>query len=166
VIGWLAWVPLVGIVAVVRFAGGLPIAALAIPPPGPGPVVVAYGALGLAILARTNPFSGPALPLGAWIQSLRATIPTHFLVPGIALPAAVLGVILFQRAAPVDQIRFLAVTGADAALITFASGPISYLQGTADATSAARAIDPVLPLANRAVDLALLTVTTTPRSRI
>jgi competence protein ComEC len=156
--GWLAWAPLAAIVAVVRFAGGLPIAALAIPPPGPGPVVVAYGALGGAILLRTNPFFGPALPLGGLLRSLNATVPARYLVPGVAVPVAVLGVVLFQRAAPVDQIRFLAITGGDAALVTLVGGPTVYLQGTADATAATRAIDPALPFANRAIDLALLSV--------
>jgi competence protein ComEC len=157
-ISWLAWAPLAAIVAVVRLAGALPVAALAIPPPGSGLVVVAYGAFGLAILARTNPFFGPALPLGAWARSLSAAVPARYLVPGVAVPAAALGVVLFQRAAPVDQIRFLGVNGGDAALVTLVGGPTVYLQGAADATGAARALDPALPLVSRAIDLALLSV--------
>jgi competence protein ComEC len=161
-VGWLAWVPLAGIVGIVSWAGSLPLASLPIPPLGLGTVLAIYAGLGLAILSRNNPFFGPGLPLADWARRVSAVVPPRVLVPGIGLPAIVLGAVLFQRAAPVDQIRFLAVTGGDAALVTLAGGPTTYLAGTADAAGVARAVDPTLPLSDRAIDVALLTVDDDP----
>jgi hypothetical protein len=157
-VSWLAWVPLAGIVGVVSWSGSLSLASLPIPPLGLGAVLAIYAGLGLAIVSRTNPFFGPGLPIADWVRRVLAVVPARVLVPGIGLPAVVLGAVLFQRTAPVDQIRFLAVNGGDAALVTLAGGPSAYLAGTADAAGVARAVDPVLPLATRAIGVALLSV--------
>jgi len=154
-IGLLAWVPLSAIISTVAFASRLPVAALPLPSLGLGAVLTTYAALGLAILARNNPFFGPGLPLAAAWRSLTARVPARILVPGVALPAIVLVALLVPRPTAVDRVRFLNLTG-DAALVQTATGGRVYLHGSAASTTAVRALDPNFPLNDRSLDLAVL----------
>ncbi|HEX5416303.1 MAG TPA: ComEC/Rec2 family competence protein [Chloroflexota bacterium] len=155
-LGLLAWVPLSGIVTVVAFAGRLPLAALPLPPLGLGAVLGFYAALGLGILARPNPFFGRAIPFVAFWRALTARVPARVLVPGVAVPAILLGALLVPRAPSVDRIRFLNLPG-DAALLQTAAGQRVYLHGNASSSTAARALDPTFPLNDRSLDVAVLT---------
>lgn len=157
-VGYLAWVPLAGIVAVVQWAGSLPIASVSIPPLGVGAVLVSYAVLGLALVSRPNVYFGPGLPLRDWARRVGSVVPVGILVPCLVVPTVLLAVFLIPTVTPVDRIHFLEVSGGDAALVTIVGGPTVYLGGNADATRVARAADPLLPLANRSIDVAVLSV--------
>lgn len=156
-IGRIAWLPLAAIATVVESAGESSIAALPVPSLGLGAVLLAYLALGLVLLARPNPWFGPALPLGAAWRRLTARVPPGVLVPSLGLPAIALVIALLPPAAPVDRMRFFDLNG-DAALIETALGHHVYLQAAAPTQAAARAIEPALPFSSRALDLAVLSV--------
>ncbi len=156
-VGLLAWVPLAGIVGVVQAAGSLAYAALPMPRLGVGVVVGAYGALGLAILARPNPLFGPPLPFATLWRAATGLVPARFLVPALVLPVVVGGAVLWRPSNGVDRIRFLDVSGGDAALVQLADGTNLYLQGDAPAAAVARAADPSLPFWDRSIALAVET---------
>ncbi|MGH2457764.1 MAG: ComEC/Rec2 family competence protein [Chloroflexota bacterium] len=156
-VGLAAWFPLAAIVGVVSWAGALPFAALAIPQLGLSAVVAAYLGLAVALLTRPNPLTGPALPVGAWWRRATGAIPAGVLVPGLALPLALGGVLLLQRPSSGDRISFLDVGTGDAALVQLADGGRIYLQDDASAVAAARAVGPTLPFWDRAISLAVLT---------
>lgn len=155
-VGLLAWFPLAAIVAVVRWAGSLPFAALAIPQLGLGAVVGAYLCLGLALLSRPNPLTGPGLPLAAFWRRATTVVPAGVLVPALVLPVALLGAVLLHRSDPTNRISFLDVGTGDAALAQLADGSRLYLQGDAGAAQAARAVGPTLPFWDRAIPLAVM----------
>lgn len=155
-VGLIAWVPLAAIVGTVRWAGQLPVAALALPSLGVGWVIVAYAALGIALLSRPNPFFGPGLPLGAIWTRLSGVIPPRVLVPAIALPVALGAAFLLARHHPTDRLIFPGASG-DAVLIESADGGHVYLQGNGNAPQVSRALAPALPFWNREIDLAVLT---------
>lgn len=154
--GLLAWLPLAAIVGVVQGAGASPVAALAIPQLGLGAVVATYGALGLLLLARPNPLTGPGLPILPFWRRITAVVPAPALLLALALPIALGGTILLSRPGRVDRLRFLDVGPGDAALLELADGGRLYLQGEAGASEAARALGPYLPFWNRTIPLAVL----------
>jgi beta-lactamase superfamily II metal-dependent hydrolase len=110
----------------------------------------------MLLLSRPNPFFGAPLPFAALWRRAAAIVPARVLVPALVLPVVVGGAMFLRPASAVDQIRFLAVAGGDAALVQLADGTNLYLQGDAPATAAARAADPSLPFWNRSIELATL----------
>lgn len=155
-VGLLAWVPLAAIVGTVHWAGQLPVSALALPLLGPGWVVVAYAALGVALLSRPNPFFGPGLPVAALWTRLTAIVPQRVLVPAVALPFALGAALLLAQHRPTNRFIFPRASG-DAALIELSDGGHVYLQGNGNAPQVARSLAPALPFWNREIDLAILT---------
>ncbi|HVC35534.1 MAG TPA: ComEC/Rec2 family competence protein [Chloroflexota bacterium] len=156
-LGLLAWFPLAAIVTVVQWAGALPFAALAIPQLGLGVVLAAYAGLGLVLFSRPNPLTGPGLPLAAFWRQVTSIVPGRVLVPALVLPLALAGAVLLHRPAPTDQVSFLDVGAGDAALVQLVDGGRFYVQDSAGATQAARAVGPALPFWDRAIPLAALT---------
>jgi competence protein ComEC len=156
VVGFLAWVPLAGIIATVQTAGAQPLAALAIPPLGLSGVVALYAAVGLAALSRPNPFFGPGLPFASWWGRLTGAVPARFVVPGLAVPIVLAGVFLLRPGQSASVVRFLAVPAGDAALVQLADGTNLYLAGIASGARTTQAIGPDLGLGNRQVDLAVV----------
>jgi competence protein ComEC len=157
VVGLFAWFPLAAIVAVVKNAGSLPLAALAIPQMGLGAVLTAYAALGLIVFSRPNPLTGPGLPFAALWNRVTAIVPSRVLVPALALPIALGAAVVMYKQSPTDQISFLDVGTGDAALVQLADGGRLYLQGNAGAAQVARAVGPTLPFWDRTIPLAVLT---------
>src|SRR5262249_12787474 len=157
VVGLFAWVPLATIVGVVRGAGELPFAALRVPPLGLGWVVLAYAALGLAVLSRRNPLLGPGLPIGAFWRRATAVVPSRVLVPALGMPIVLLRAMRLRQPSAADRISFLDVGVGDAALVELADGGHLYLQGSASAVEVARAVEPSLPFWDRQIDLAAVT---------
>lgn len=156
-VGLVAWLPLAAIVGVVRWAGSLPFAALAIPQMGLGAVIAAYLCLALVLLTRSNPLTGPGLPFAAWWRRATAIVPVGVLLPALVVPLALGGVVLLQRPDSGDRISFLDVGTGDSALVQLADGGRIYLQDDASAVSAARAVEPTLPFWDRAISLTVLT---------
>ncbi|MBX6772628.1 MAG: ComEC/Rec2 family competence protein, partial [Chloroflexi bacterium] len=157
-LGLLAWIPLTAIIRVVHGAAALPGAALAIPRLGVEAVVTAYGVLGLVVLGRPNPLTGPGLPLADLWRRATATVPARVLVPALVLPCLLAGAILVSPPAPSERITMLEVDMGDAALIEMASGARIYIQADAGADQAARALGPMLPFWNRSLALGVLTL--------
>jgi len=157
-LGLLAWIPLTVIIRVVHGAAALPGAALAIPRLGVEAVVAVYGVLGLVVLARPNPLTGPGLPLADLWRRATATVPARLLVPALVLPCLLAGAILVSPPVLSKRITMLEVGMGDAALIETASGAHIYIQADAGADQAARALGPMLPFWNRSLALSVLTL--------
>ncbi len=161
--GMVAWAPLTMTIAIARGMAALPMAQVSIPAiPGWGALVLGAG-LGLLLMwLRHSRRAAPAPPDG---HSLRIS-------PLLVASALVLAALALNLSAVIGgrsdtgrlEVVFAEAGGAPIALVTGPQGERVLVDTGPSPAALARAVDPLLPVARRQVDLVLLTRTSSTSS--